>query len=511
MSSDNSQQNEPSQEQTLAKAAYCTEPHHFYAPHARDLIGRLLRNFLDSLRITPTELLHSVAYQRKLMMAGNVLEGAVQKACLAQVKDTPTSVTVRIKEMHALVESVTKRVRAQEQGYGIEKMDADECLQALTKSAAEPDSNAKDFKMNRLATRYMESSDGWSDKFARLFNIFKQLSSGAAAKNPRNVAFGDTILGEIIRSKAGLDMVIGDFASLEERLNDIAALYRGDYEPNEGVADIETSRKIAALFHDHKLTSSRAGLAYHVYSALTGRTNVLSRDVVVELAAIARLIDALKVETGFIGGVKTYDLLERRISRTLSVENLGEKLRQLPNKVDQVRTLVKVHDILVGQANKRLVRNYVDYVMEDREFGAKLLSGDADRGELVGRPGDLYKIFSESDLADIQKNKYSALSERLQDEFIKSTNFFRSLDQESKDPSKKALLLMQLCSRGGFIEGPHLEAARKLIAHYIMQPQFLPQYLADAKTNEARNQKIDDLKRYLLDAGIDQDLAGAQS
>ena len=463
------------------------------------------------MRITPTELLHSVAYQRKLNMAGNFLEGAVQKACLAQVKDTSTNVTVRIKEMHTLVESVTKRVRAQEQGYGIEKMDAADCLKELVNSAAGPDSGAKDFKMYRLLTRYMESSDGWSDKFGRLFKVFEILSTGESGKNPRNVAFGDTILGEIIRSKAGLDMVIGDFETLEERLNDIASLYRGNYEPQKkGPLDLETAGKISALFRDHKLTSSRAGLAYHVYSALTGRTNVLSRDVVVELAAIARLIDALKTESGFIGGVKTYDLLERRVGRTLSVENLGEKLRQLPDKVVQVRTLVKVHDILVGQANKRLVRNYVDFIMEDREFAAKLFADDgADTGELVKRPADLLKTFDESDLAEIQKKKYSALSIHLQDEFIKTQNFFRNLDQGSKDPSNKAIFLMKLCGEGAFIEGPNLDAARKLVGHYILQPEFLPLYLADAKTAEQRTQKVDDLKRYLLAAGIDEDFAAA--
>ena len=198
------------------------------------------------------------------------------------------------------------------------------------------------------------------------------------------------------------------------------------------------------------------------------------------------------------------------MARTLSVENLGEKLRQLPDKVVQVRTLVKVHDILVGQANKRLVRNYVDFVMEDRDFGTKLFSGDGvERGELVKRPADLLKIFDESDLAEIQKKKYPALSVKLQDEYIKSENFFRTLDQESKDPSKKAIFLMELCGGSAFIEGPHLEAARKLIGHYIMQPEFLPHYLSDAKTNEDRNKKVHDLKRHLLDAGIDQDFAGA--
>ena len=297
MSDDKSQQAERSQEQTLAKAAYCTKPQHFFAPHARDLIGRLLRPFLDNMRITPTELLHSVTYQRNLNNTDNSLQGAVQKACMEQVKDTTTPVAARIKEMHALIEGVTKRVRAQEQGYGIEKMETADCLNEIAKSAAGPDSSAKDFKMYRLLTRYMEDSKGWNDKLKRLLHIFEILSTGQSGENPRKLAFGDTILGEILRSKAGLDILIGDFETLEARLNDIAALYRGEFEPLEkGGIDVETAGKIVALFRDHTLTSSRAGLAYHVYNALTGRMNQLSRDVVVELAAIARLIDALRVE-----------------------------------------------------------------------------------------------------------------------------------------------------------------------------------------------------------------------
>ena len=363
--------------------------------------------------------------------------------------------------------------------------------------------------MYRLLTRYMEDSKGWNDKLKRLLHIFEILSTGQSGENPRNLAFGDTILGEILRSKAGLDILIGDFETLEARLNDIAALYRGEFEPLEkGGIDVETAGKIVALFRDHTLTSSRAGLAYHVYNALAGRMNLLSRDVVVELAAIARLIDALRVETGFIGGVKTYDLLERRIGRTLSVENLGEKLRQIPDKVIQVRTLVKVHDILVGQANKRLVRNYIEYIMEDREFGEKLLAaGDANPAELVKRPADLYRIFSESGLADLQKKKYVALSVRLQDEFITAENFFRNLDKISKDPSKKAVFLMKLCGKDAFIEGPHLDMAKKMIGRYILQPEFLALYLAEAKSAEERSSKVNELKRDLLSAGIDDDFA----
>ena len=143
--------------------------------------------------------------------------------------------------------------------------------------------------------------------------------------------------------------------------------------------------------------------------------------------------------------------------------------------------------------------------MEDREFGEKLFADGGDSVEKVERPAKLRKLFNESDITDLQKKKYAELCERLQDEYIKSENFFRTLEQESSDPSRKAVFLMQLCGRDGFIEGPNLDTARKLIGHYIMQPEFLPRYLGDTKTKDERNTKVEDLKRYLLEAGIKED------
>ena len=96
-----------SEDVSLAKTAYCLSEGHFYRPQARDLIGRLLRSYLDNVFLTPTELLHSSTYQQKFSAAGNFLEGAVQKAAIAQVKGTETSVTGRIKVLHALLDGLT--------------------------------------------------------------------------------------------------------------------------------------------------------------------------------------------------------------------------------------------------------------------------------------------------------------------------------------------------------------------------------------------------------------------
>ena len=501
-------QQQDDQEATLAKAAYCTDVSHFYTPHARDLIGRLLRTFLDNLKLTPTEILYSLTCQRKLMTSGNVLEAAVQRAALAQVKDTEVRATQRIKELHGLVEYVTKRVRGEGRGYALDEITRDDAIKQIRQLLPTPDSAAKDFRVYSLASKWLEECPSWVEKYKRLLTMFEAIAK--EGKNaPHNLAFGDVLLGEMLRSKAGLDTIIGDFDNLEQRLIDIAGLYRGEIIRRDAVPDGALSDRVAKLYSSLKLPSSRAGLAYHVYSALSGRTSIVARDVVLELSAIARLVGALRHESGFIGGIKTFDLIERRIMRTLSVENLGEKLRQLPEKVDQVRTLVVVHDVLIGQQNKRLVRNYLEYVMEDRQFPIKLFSGHADdQGDLVKRPAALHKLFSESGLSDMQREKYIKLCQDLQNAYIAKENFFGRIDREIKDSAMKALYLMRLCGESAFIPGEHLDAARKLVGHYIMQPDFLPSYLVDAETNEDRRRKVDNLKRFLLAAGIDETFLG---
>lgn len=102
----------------LAKAADCKTIRDFYALRARAVIGRLCRPYLDHLLITPTELLHHREYQKRFSMSGNALETAVQKAALAQVRDTKRSVTDRIKQLHVLLDDFPGVLRKAARGAG---------------------------------------------------------------------------------------------------------------------------------------------------------------------------------------------------------------------------------------------------------------------------------------------------------------------------------------------------------------------------------------------------------
>ena len=474
----------------------------FYRPQARDLIGRLLRSYLDNVFLTPTELLHSWSYQQKFSAAGKFLEGAVQKAATAQVKGTETSVTGRIKEVHALLENLTSRARNADGSDSLEGVEPAQCLVRFKQALARPETTNRDYTLNRLMTGYLAGCESWLEKLHQIVAAFDVLDQNGATD--QNLKYPDVFLGEIVRSRAALDQLLGETKSLEQLLIAISDLAEGEYKPGENTPEPDLVNRISQLFSRFKLPASRAGLIFHVYAALAGRTRLASEDVVDELNGVHRIYQRFQRKGELFGGAKTVILLERRVIRTLSVDNLGEKLRQLPHKHNQVVRLLGVHDIIMDHEHKKLVRNYLDYVLEDREFDAKLVDGGGSIGEKLQRFTLLHGLLVKSNLSDMYKAKYSSFFEDLQESYIKNGGVFAQIDKAMGDSAKKSLYLMELCGSKAFIEGRNLENARKLIGHYILQPEFIKAYLAGATDQNAVEARINELKKKLLAAGIDE-------
>ena len=369
------------------------------------------------------------------------------------------------------------------------------------KALARPETTNRDYTLNRLMTGHLAGCEGWLEKLHRIVAVFDDLAQNEATD--QSLKFPDAILGEILRSKAAIDQLLGETKSLEQLLIALSDLADGKYQPVETTLDPDLVNRINQLFSSFKLTAGRAGLIFHVYGALSGRTRLVSQDVVEELNGIYRIYQHFRRKGELFGGAKTLILLERRVIRTLSVDNLGEKLRQLPHKHSQVVTLLGVHDIIMDHEHKKLVRNFLDYVLEDREFDAKLVDGGGSIGEKLQRFTLLHERLAKSGLSDMYKSRYIAFFEDMQESYIKN-GAFAEIDKTMGDAAKKTLYLMDLCENNAFIEGKNLKTARKLIGHYILQPAFLKTYLAGVTDQEDVEARINELKQKLLAAGIDE-------
>jgi len=79
--------------------APCTELKQFFALDSRLAVGRLLRQFLDKMQVTPTELMHSARLIQKLDNAGNMIMASVQRVAGGQAKAMNVPVKDRVEAL----------------------------------------------------------------------------------------------------------------------------------------------------------------------------------------------------------------------------------------------------------------------------------------------------------------------------------------------------------------------------------------------------------------------------
>ena len=88
----------------------CVTPQDLYAPHAREVIGRVLEDWLKRRQVTPFELLHRPDLAEVLEASGVELQHAVQKVAVPQSQATGQAVHDLIRHYQKLVQATTERI-----------------------------------------------------------------------------------------------------------------------------------------------------------------------------------------------------------------------------------------------------------------------------------------------------------------------------------------------------------------------------------------------------------------
>ena len=96
---------------SINAAPPCASLEDLFALDARVVMGRIFREFLDKLVITPSELLHNYGYIKKLDATGNLISGAVFQIGQAQANAGLGSVKDLVDALHRLVDEAKMLAR----------------------------------------------------------------------------------------------------------------------------------------------------------------------------------------------------------------------------------------------------------------------------------------------------------------------------------------------------------------------------------------------------------------
>lgn len=483
-------------EAELAKQADCESVTGFYAPPSHELIGRLCRAFLNQNVITPTELLHHQEYQRRMAAAANVLQATIQKVAVAQARARGQSVTERIRQFHDMVDAIGPNLASAAKLAKRLKVTPSTFVSVVRQVVATATDVKRDTHVNHLLACYLFDAATWEAKLERLI----ALDSPDLAANERR--YLDILVGKIVRNKVALDSLLGQYESLSQRLYEAVDLYLGAYVPKDAAAVRPVVAKLNAFLATSAWPATKLAVIANIHGMLDTWTPLSSSDFLTELRAISDVLANLRRMDAAQGATPLMHLVHKRVGRTLSPSQLSERVRQMPGRCEQIRLLLEIAQH-VGEENRLLIVNYVEYILSDREFEKDLFADTTNTVEQLRQVAGLHRAIVESALDAGSRARFAEALERLQQAVLKRTEFFRAIDRQFARTVEKASRLVELCALGTFTDGSKAETARKLAVSYMMRPEFLPQFLDGAQGDE-RAVRIATLQKALMAAGIDR-------
>jgi hypothetical protein len=90
----------------------------------------------------------------------------------------------------------------------------------------------------------------------------------------------------------------------------------------------------------------------------------------------------------------------------------------------------------------------------------------------------------------------------LQSDLVRDSKLFERVEREKPTPAARALVLLDLCAEGAFIQGANLRAAHAQIKRHMQDETFAATLLAGAEDKQTQAKRLSELHQKLLRSGL---------
>jgi hypothetical protein len=338
--------------QTVKDASYCEQLVDYYALHARLVVGRLLRPFLDDERVTALELLHDYTRLRRLMRDDRLYPLALNHVASLQARMADRPAADRRAEIDRAVQQIIERARGGHAYAGLSRALAAGGLPAAC-AALPADATPEQTRLYLSAAiaRLLRDQADWPDKLTALLDLVARADGSEAG-----CALVDEAVAEILQSADAVETLLGHAPSLADRVIARIRLARGelhmagDRPPAartgagagaEADAPDLAQRLSRAFVQAPAIWQQAPRTLMHQAESVLHGTRPLANQATQEAEAFERVVAALHGVGGLAGGPETADAVTRRARLVY-----GDAFENLPPRP----SVEKVADLLSPRA-----------------------------------------------------------------------------------------------------------------------------------------------------------------
>lgn len=477
------------------KDAICEDVSDFYSRKSRDAIGRAAGQYLQSVRITPTELLHSSRHQRAFSDAGQTLMQAVQKTSIAQVKGTQVPVSDRVRRLYELTDALHKTTLEKLESEPAEPLEKGNLPEVLALRSGEGKEEHA-FRVRAALTATLDGINDWVKKFEILYELGHDITGLEA--------FGhfDPFIAEILRAPNAAKDIFGAMSSAGEEVERLMALHRSEIEPFEAPDKPAAAKKFYGLAKSGYIPETREVILRLLIRTLDSSGKLTQGNLGAELERVRTIYRKLETPNGFLGGEECEAALQKREASLLSDETIdlvvGGRV-EVPSKILMALTLRKD---AISEKGSDYLSKYVTSVMGQPDFERALSNAE---GQLEDKLALLAKIHNETKANKFPpriEDRICSIAEEQQANLLATANFYKKLEGRSATTAAKALKVIALIADGILIGSDNLKLARKTAHDFMKKPDFLESYLADGGEAQDKKARLKSLEEQLKAAGL---------
>jgi hypothetical protein len=421
----------------------CSLPEDLGTVHARRVIARVLKDWLDRERATPLELLHRPDLAEKLEGEGTMLQHAIQKTAIAQASEFDANVQHFVKRLNELTEkSITALLEKDKKGK-LPKI-GPAGFGALAGALGEKHV----FGMCTAVAGALQPAKGWADKVHTLLGLAASLEDCSC--RDAALAVVDDFLGEALAVPAAADSLSPEAETLGDRLEAFVAIAGG----KEASLANEEARTLAARFRAKELRGARAALIRRVLAELLRPQRLKPGDFWNEVHQMRRLADAMIAMAGpdlppeDIGEAFVY-----RSGRLVQPEAIDEALAGATTAAEEVERLIRLEQALAGPMAKKKLASYLRASLGSHRTEAELTKGAGKPLERAARIAGFQQAILSSRLPGEEKQEIAAVFDRLCMATLREARVFETIAGGGGPPLDRAAALLKLAARGGLTKG----------------------------------------------------------
>lgn len=360
----------------------CNGPADFYAPHARDLIGRVLEDWLARHGATPFELLHRPDLAEQLEASGMELQHAIQKVAIPESQAVGQAVHELIRHYQKLADAAVARVIASGSGDTFPDLSQKSVAQVAEKLAGSGD---RAFRMGGSICAVLKGVRGARARLDRLMDLADQ-SPPSGPSHALVMVPVEQLAIEILAARTSLAEVLGpsldqggSLAAVVRMIapREIEMLIAADARLGLMVPAVDgPAGRLARRMALGELPLLSAFLARMVLRELMSPRRLRPSDATGEIDILRTLATALTAAAGRLLSLEeVQDAFIERSKSLVTADFVDAYVRGCTTVLDEAEHLARLCENVMGVSNKRSAARWLAACVGSLRFEGEMRQG----------------------------------------------------------------------------------------------------------------------------------------